>query len=547
MFVKTEKRHIAIMITAISLALLGLISLQIYLLMESYEQKEQAFDRNVMNALNAVSHLIEKEEAAANIFTVAMEPPPILNGGKRKIKRILSKDTNHSHPNGGSRYSWIISDSIPKQQGNQVRVEVFHSTGIDTVSSVIIQKKGKSGPESQSYSYSYSTQDNKMQIRTSIGDSAAVILRDTTKKRRGEIVSKVVDKLFLMETLPIEQRLDTMKLNSMIKGSLSSVGISMPFSYRLTGGDQDSARGTNDSAASIDAPSKPYRTRLFPNDVISPRYELFVFLPQKSSYLFEEMIFLLIMSLMFILIVVASFIYTVRIILRQKRFSESVIDFINNMTHEFKTPISTIALASEAIAKPEVLKSRPKIRKYNSLVADENNRMKHQVDTILQMAVLEQGEFELKVISVDLHAVIRNAVANFTLQVEQRNGTIRTDLRATRIIVQGDALHLANIIHNVLDNAIKYSPAIPTISIETENSPSGCVIRISDNGIGIAKEDLARVFDKYYRVSTGNTHDVKGFGLGLSYVKLITEAHNGTISVNSVVGKGTRVELTIPA
>jgi two-component system phosphate regulon sensor histidine kinase PhoR len=236
----------------------------------------------------------------------------------------------------------------------------------------------------------------------------------------------------------------------------------------------------------------------------------------------------------------------VRVIFQQKRFAGTVIDFINNMTHEFKTPISTIALASEAIAKPEVLKSRPKIRKYNSLIADENNRMKHQVDTILQMAVLERGEFELKISDVDMHSVIRTAAANITLQVEQRNGTVRMELRASDAIVRGDAVHLANVIHNLLDNAVKYSPAVPAIVIETVNAEHQLLVCVRDNGIGIAKEQISRVFDKYFRVPAGNTHDVKGFGLGLSYVKLIAEAHHGAVNIESTAGAGTTVELKIP-
>ncbi len=217
-----------------------------------------------------------------------------------------------------------------------------------------------------------------------------------------------------------------------------------------------------------------------------------------------------------------------------------------NMTHEFKTPISTIALASEAIAKPEVLKSRPKVLKYNSLIVDENNRMKHQVEKILQMAVLEEGEFELKQTDVNMHSEIEQALKNVSLQVEQMNGTIECSLKAKEHIVQGDIVHLANIIHNVLDNAVKYSSGIPAIRIETKNMDRSIVIRISDNGIGISKEDAVRVFEKYYRVSTGNTCDVKGFGLGLSYVKLVTEAHNGTVSLSSIPGKGTTVEIVLP-
>ena len=537
------------MIAAVSAALIGLISMQIYLLMDSYEQKEQAFDRNVLNALNLVSQQIEKEESASKIFNVAMTLPNLpQKKGKKKIIRLLQNDStqHHGKQEGNASFSWIISDTVKSGQGKQMRVEVFHSSGVDTMTSVIVkQKSGKSNGK-QSFAYSYSTDNSEIQIKASDNNSPTMILRDTTKKRRGEIVAQVVDKLFLIETLPIEERLDLGKLDSLITQSLSGVGISLPYSFRVTVGDHDSIKLSNDSSKGKSLIVTPFKTRLFPNDVISPRYELALFLPDKSSFVLREMTMLLVMSLLFMSIIIASFIYTLRVIVIQKRLAASIIDFINNMTHEFKTPISTIALASEAIAKPDVLKSKPKILKYNSLIVDENNRMKHQVDTILQMAVLEEGEFELKFVDVDIHSVIRQAVKNISLQIEQRNGKITPHLNASRALVKGDALHLANIIHNVLDNAVKYSSAIPTITIETELSGSNLSIRITDNGIGITKEDEARVFDKYYRVSTGNTHDIKGFGLGLSYVKLIVEAHHGTVSLNSKIGEGTIVTVLLP-
>lgn len=292
--------------------------------------------------------------------------------------------------------------------------------------------------------------------------------------------------------------------------------------------------------------SPPYTAPLFPNDVLSQHYRLSVYLPEKSSFVLGEMAGLVGLSFGFIAIIIASFLVTVRSIVRQQRFSSSVVAFINNMTHEFKTPISTIALAAEAILKPEILKSRPKLRTYTSLIAEENARMKQQVDTILQMAVLERGEFEVKMETVDIHTIIANAVRNVALIVEQRNGAIRTELHAKEARVRGDQHHLSNVIRNLLDNAIKYSPARPEIDIATETGPDGVHIRISDRGIGIASAEIDRVFEPYFRVSRGNTHDVKGFGLGLSYVKLIVEAHHGTISLRSEVGKGTVVEVMLP-
>jgi two-component system phosphate regulon sensor histidine kinase PhoR len=255
---------------------------------------------------------------------------------------------------------------------------------------------------------------------------------------------------------------------------------------------------------------------------------------------------LLVLSLAGIVIIVVSFIYTLRVIVIQKRFYISIIDFINNMTHEFKTPISTIALASEAIAKPEVVKSKPKVLQYNALISDENNRMKQQVDKILQMAVLEEGKIELHIAEIDMHSVIQQTIKNISFHVKARNGKITTRLSAANAKISGDAVHLANIVNTLFDNAIKYSSTLPVITIETENIDSRFVLRIIDNGIGIGRDDLLRVFDKYFRVSTGNTHNVKGFGLGLSYVKLMVEAHHGTVELQSRLHHGTTVTIHLP-
>ncbi len=547
---KNETKHIALIISAITIALIGLIALQVYLLIASYDQKEQAFDRNVVNALNTVSQQIEKEEAASKIFNVAMHLPPPPTGKPilKKFSKVISKKPADSKELSNGNFTWIISDTVNEVHGNgkRMRIEMFHSSGIDTMRSVMLKGKSNKKNGSQSFVYSYSSDENNVSISTSSSDSMMVILRDTTKKRRGEIITRVVDKLFLVETLPIEQRLNLAKVDSLVKLSLATVGIDLAYSFRVTVGEYDSVKLTNDSLLELKVDGTPFKTRLFPNDVISQKYELALFLPDKSSFVAREMTALLSMSFIFISILIASFIYFIRIVILQKRFSVSIVDFINNMTHEFKTPISTIALASEAIAKPDILKSKTKVLKYNSLIVDENNRMKHQVDKILQMAVLEEGEFELTLSDVDIHEIIQQAIKNISLQIEQRNGKITPALNASKFVFKADAIHMENIVHNVLDNALKYSPAIPEITIETSNVDSILSIRIKDKGIGIEKEDAERVFEKYYRVSTGNLHNVKGFGLGLSYVKLIVEAHKGTVTIQSVPGTGTTVEIHFP-
>jgi two-component system phosphate regulon sensor histidine kinase PhoR len=221
-------------------------------------------------------------------------------------------------------------------------------------------------------------------------------------------------------------------------------------------------------------------------------------------------------------------------------------DFINNMTHEFKTPISTIALASDAIAQPEINNNEEKLKKYNRIIQDENSRMKQQVDKILQMALLEEGDYELNLSTIDLHELINNAVGNLSVRVENLGGKLETNLSASNYRIKGDAVHLINIINNILDNAIKYSPEGAHIIVQTHNEGSKIILSFIDNGMGIDEDDLKRVFDKYFRVPTGNLHDIKGFGLGLSYVKLMVEGHSGEIKIKSKPGTGTTVDITLP-
>jgi two-component system phosphate regulon sensor histidine kinase PhoR len=251
-------------------------------------------------------------------------------------------------------------------------------------------------------------------------------------------------------------------------------------------------------------------------------------------------------EVVFMLIIVATFAYTIRTILRQRQFAGMLVDFINNMTHEFKTPISTVSLATEAIARPDVQADRAQIARFNDMIKSEVARMRNQAEKILQMAALEEGDIRLESEAVDLHEVIREVSAPVTLQVEHHGGTLRSDLLASHPVVRGDRLHLANIVSNLLDNAVKYSDGVPEILVVTADRPEGIAVIVQDHGIGMRPEEQKQAFHKYYRVPTGNRHDVKGFGLGLSYVKLMVEAHGGHVSLSSRPGEGTRVEFLIP-
>ncbi len=332
----------------------------------------------------------------------------------------------------------------------------------------------------------------------------------------------------------------------MIGKNLKESGIVLPFAYGVISERNESLQIAQPAIYSRELQSSGFKTRLFPNDMLLSFNQLALYFPDQQVFMLKQIGPLLALIVLFMSIIVSCSAYTLRTIIRQKQFSVRLMDFINNMTHEFKTPISTVSVAAETIMHPGIIHDEEKIKRYGTVIQDENLRMKHQVDKILQMAVLEEGTYELKCMNVDVHELIAKAVENTSLQVESRGGVVICALGAESSTVSADIVHVTNVINNLLDNAIKYSPGRPEVTVDTSNGEGIVRIRISDNGVGISEEDQRHVFEKYFRVHTGNVHNVKGFGLGLSYVKLITEAHGGSITLKSEPGKGTAVEITFP-
>jgi len=289
-----------------------------------------------------------------------------------------------------------------------------------------------------------------------------------------------------------------------------------------------------------------YHTFPFPCVKNNENIYLGIFFPNQQTYILNRMIFLLIVSSLFLLVVIVSFILTVLILLRQKKLSEMKSDFVNNMTHEFKTPISTISLASEMLTKTNVLESKEKILQYANIIFDENTRLKTQVEQVLQISVLDKRNFKLLKKDIDVHEIIENVVSNFQLVVQQRNGTINLELKAEPYHILADPTHFYHIISNLIDNAIKYSFEEPIITITTKSNNIGIIVYISDEGIGISAENAKYIYKKLYRISTGNVHNVKGFGLGLFYVKTMVEAHGGNIKLKSELKKGSTFEIFFP-
>ncbi len=273
---------------------------------------------------------------------------------------------------------------------------------------------------------------------------------------------------------------------------------------------------------------------------------LAVYFPEQESLLFNRMGFW-IFSSSILAIVVLFFAITTFVILRQRRLSEITKEFINNMTHEFKTPISTIGVSSEVLLRDERIEQDDRLKRYAELIAKENARLKKQVEKVLQVATLEKEDFRLNKEEVDLHSIIEQAVDAVQVSLEKKKGRLQVQLNASRHQLLADRVHLTNILYNLLDNAIKYSgDKPPVIQVSTEDAGWGIRLTVKDNGIGMEKEDLRHIFRKFYRVSTGNRHDVKGFGLGLSYVKLMVDEHKGRIQVNSHPGKGSEFMVTLP-
>jgi two-component system, OmpR family, phosphate regulon sensor histidine kinase PhoR len=292
----------------------------------------------------------------------------------------------------------------------------------------------------------------------------------------------------------------------------------------------------------LNSPSGSETENLSPNEI------LIVIMLNYRSLVFESLWLPIVSAIVFTLLIMTAFYLTVRTMLRQKKLSEIKNDFINNMTHEFKTPLATISLAVDALRNEKVVSDREKMTYFSTIIKEENKRMNRQVETILKAALMDKQEVQLLLRPLHAHQVIKDVVENFTLQLEEKNGKAEVLLNAENDFIDADEVHFSNLIINLIDNAIKYSKEDqpPIIKITTQSTPKSIVIVIEDNGIGMNKETVKRVFEKFYRAHTGNIHNVKGFGLGLSYVKTMVEAHGGEIKVDSVLGKGSTFTMEFP-
>jgi two-component system phosphate regulon sensor histidine kinase PhoR len=484
-------KRIRLIIGLMTAALIGVICLQIYWIGWSIRLNEEQFDKYVYAALNRVADKLERYEIIS-IYEAVHSTDRVLNESNRNIREAVKFLEDGAATRRISR-----ADSMPSP----------------TV--------GSENFEDEMLKWEYLK------------------------------VSQLVD------SKPLAERIQLDLLALSLKEELSGRGISTPYQYGVYAKARNSFVVVNDHYVVVDnSPqvtqgsaatlyNSSYRVALFQKDIESPGY-LYIYFPNRTSLVLGSVWKTLALSVIFTGIILFCFWYTIQVIYQQKKLSEMKTDFINNMTHEFKTPIATISLATDSIASPLIVNHPDKIKRFVDIIRQENRRMNSQVERVLQIAQLDRKDFQLRLGEMNFHDLIQQAVDNFSLQIESREGSLNLDLKAERPVIQGDATHIASLIHNLLDNANKYSPEKPEISIRSRNVPNGVEISIEDKGVGISKEARKHIFDKFYRVHTGNIHDVKGFGLGLSYVKAIVTAHKGFIDVHSEPGKGSTFTLTFP-
>ncbi len=352
----------------------------------------------------------------------------------------------------------------------------------------------------------------------------------------------------------LEERIDREAIHVQLQKELRNAGVSDDLEYGIYDTRQQRFISRNgrllspagsDTSRHQDLMHPDYVVSLFDEDASIPG-EIRAYSPDKDSIIYSSLYGNFAVSLLFVLIILGCFIYTIYVILMQKKVSEMKTDFINNMTHEFKTPIATISLATDSIVSPRISGDPEKVQRFARIIKQENKRMNDQVEKVLQMAKLDKSRLNLNLTAVDLNDVVQSAVEYISLQVEPRGGTVTTRLDADPSVVEGDLTHLSSLVNNLLDNANKYSPETPRIIVSTTNVPRGVQVTVTDHGLGMTREARKNIFDRFYRVHTGDRHDVKGFGLGLSYVKTITEVHDGTIEVRSELGKGSSFIVTFP-
>lgn len=586
-----------------SVALLGVMAMQYYFIVQSFQLKSQLFDESVMAALNTVALKAEKNEAlhflnerekkelqdkrkrerARDQFQKQDESRKYAEGMRMQSQKLkaefkeLEQEVRRRHPGAvlidNDFYETYIKD--PKYRPYvQYEATVRHDidgTGLlyqQQDIGVYVTKVAPIIKKSKDDSVRYFVLDPLfgemiLSLPPRIDERLEREIRRYEQQAKARTAALYIDSIrgvansggSAIESLANEferskkslgQRIDSMFITEQLKEELQNRNIPLDFDLKINKGKTDSilyqfARYTNDSDE-----GSHYSTVLFPNEISDNEAVISVYFPNKTSILMGNAKIMLFSSAALLLVLISSFSYTILTILRQKKISEMKTDFINNMTHEFKTPVATIMIASESLKDPEITEDKTRVKRLADIIYDENIRLGNHIERVLNIAKIDKGDLELEKESIDVNDLIYGVVDSMDLQLKKKDAEIKLDLSASNAFILGDELHLSNVIFNLLDNAIKYCNKPSSIKISTKNKNHSLYITIIDNGIGMSKEQLTKIFDQFYRVPTGNLHDVKGFGLGLSYVQDIVRRMGGTVKAKSELNKGTEFEIILP-
>lgn len=500
------------MAAIMGVSFLALLYLQVSYIDEIARMRREQFNENVKRSLYEASRNLELNETM----------------------RYLTKDAMDSSKNPDAQNSDSSSKSI------------VHTFTMQTKDGGVISSFELKTIKSTTSSLPKAIISNTRNSISETSQSLQEIIRNRYVYQRAMLDEVVYNILYSASEKPIEERVNFKMLDQDLKSELMSNGINIPYHFRVLSSDGREVYRCSDFEETD--PESTFSEFLFKNDAPSKMGMMEIHFPTLNKYIYKSVKFM-IPSIIFTIVLLVSFTATLYLLFRQKRLSEIKNDFINNMTHEFKTPISTISLAAQMLKDSSVVKSPQMFEHISTVINDETKRLRFQVEKVLQMSMFDrQSGPNMKMKEIDANELINGVINTFNLKVEKNSGSLTSSLEAENPFVFADEMHFTNVIFNLMDNAVKYKRPDENLHlhVRTWNEGSKLYISIQDNGIGIKKEDLKKIFEKFYRVHTGNLHDVKGFGLGLAYVKKIIQAHKGSIRAESEVGVGTKFIIVLP-
>lgn len=517
-----------LLVILMSISLIGIIIVQLYLIKTSLENNEEQFKYHVKQVIGNVADKIKQRETY-----VILEQYNVL-------KDSIGKDPKKSQ----------LLDFVLVQKNRVTNQTIVYSNSIISEDYGLNLSLFNAKSKSLKLNNLIASRKTDIYSDKSIDESGIEqgIKPDVTIEKSGniELLDKAQFEIFfkdIAEYKSIEQRISKENLEQILRDELKQYDVETPFEFGIYS--DGVATGVKSVGFKFDK-NTAFSTPIFTDNEGKSKHILYVTFPEKKKFLFSDLMGITILSIVFTLIIIITYTSALSQLIRQRQISEIKTDFINNMTHEFKTPIATINLALDAIKNPKIIDDKEKVQRYLQMIRDENKRMHAQVENVLRISRLEKNELDISKESADIHKIIEAAIEHVNLIIEDRQGILTKHFQAQRASVLLNDVHFTNVIVNILDNAIKYSTSSPVIDIYTENVKDFIIIKIKDQGQGISKNALKRIFEKFYREHTGNIHDVKGHGLGLAYVKRIVDDHSGQITVESEKDKGSTFIIKLP-